>query len=72
MHVGASEHIGSKTYAGNPDTWSKVLATNLEAPMRLTRAFAPGMAEKKQGIIINISSIAGADQGYLRKPDDAY
>jgi short-subunit dehydrogenase len=29
--------------------------------MRLTRAFSPSMAKKKQGTIINIASISGED-----------
>ncbi len=28
--------------AGNPDDWDRTLYINLNAPMRLTRHFAPG------------------------------
>lgn len=45
--------------AGDPDEWEQTVHLNMLAPMRLTRAVAPGMADKQDGIIINISSVAG-------------
>jgi NAD(P)-dependent dehydrogenase (short-subunit alcohol dehydrogenase family) len=39
------------------DEWHRVMRTNLDGPFLCTRAFAPGMIEKKFGRIINMTSI---------------
>lgn len=39
------------------DDWDLTLATNLTAPFLLTRAYAPRMAERGWGRIINITSL---------------
>jgi NAD(P)-dependent dehydrogenase (short-subunit alcohol dehydrogenase family) len=39
--------------------WDRLLETNLTSYMRLSRALAPGMIERKWGRIIHISSILG-------------
>lgn len=44
--------------AGDPDEWEKVMAVNVSAPMRITRHIAPIMVERKEGVIINIASVA--------------
>lgn len=41
------------------DEWEKLLAVNLKAPERYIRLFLPSMIFKKQGRIINISSMWG-------------
>jgi len=41
-----------------PEQWDAILNTNLRGVYYCTRAFAPGMMERKTGHIINISSIA--------------
>jgi short-subunit dehydrogenase len=41
------------------EKWEEVLRVNLVAPMRLTHHFLPGMIERRQGHIVNISSAAG-------------
>jgi NAD(P)-dependent dehydrogenase (short-subunit alcohol dehydrogenase family) len=38
--------------------WQRILELNLLAPVRLDRAFLPGMLERKSGVVIHISSIA--------------
>jgi 3-oxoacyl-[acyl-carrier protein] reductase len=43
--------------------WDKVLGINLKGMFQLTRAFLPGMVEKRDGAIINIASIAGMVAG---------
>jgi NAD(P)-dependent dehydrogenase (short-subunit alcohol dehydrogenase family) len=41
------------------DDWDTTMAVNLRAPFLLARALVPGMIERRQGKIINISSQAG-------------
>ncbi|CAD7702496.1 unnamed protein product [Ostreobium quekettii] len=52
---------GMSPLAGDPDEWEKLLMLNLMAAMRLTRRLAPGMVERNEGTIINISSILGLE-----------
>lgn len=42
-----------------PDSWHKVIETNLSSCFNMCRAVVPGMRERKSGRIINISSING-------------
>jgi 3-oxoacyl-[acyl-carrier protein] reductase len=42
------------------ETIKQMMQVNLVAPLRLVRAIAPGMIERKYGRIVNISSIWGA------------
>lgn len=46
-----------------PESITQVLNENLLAHMALTRLFLPGMLRKKQGAVINISSIWGQTGG---------
>ena len=41
------------------DTWERVLAVNLTAPMRLARAVLPRMLDQQRGSIVNVASEAG-------------
>ena len=47
FHLGAAEH------------WDDVLAVNLRQVFLVTHAFLPGMLERGQGVIVNVSSIEG-------------
>jgi NAD(P)-dependent dehydrogenase (short-subunit alcohol dehydrogenase family) len=38
------------------EEWRRVMATNIDGPFLCTRAFVPGMIEKKFGRIINVAS----------------
>ena len=38
--------LNHQCIAGDPDAWERMMAINLKAPMRLTRALAPGMVDK--------------------------
>lgn len=42
-----------------PETWEKILNTNLRGVFYCTRSFAPMMIRAKTGHIVNISSLAG-------------
>jgi NAD(P)-dependent dehydrogenase (short-subunit alcohol dehydrogenase family) len=51
------------------DKWDKVLAVNLRGPFLMSRAVLPGMRDRREGHIINISSESGieyyeGDSGY--------
>ena len=43
----------------DPDTWDKIINTNLRGVFYMMRAFAPALIENGGGDIINISSLAG-------------
>jgi 3-hydroxy acid dehydrogenase / malonic semialdehyde reductase len=48
-------------HQGSVDDWDQMIDTNLKGLLYVTRMVLPGMVERKQGHIINISSIAGHD-----------
>lgn len=48
---------------GNPDDWARMMDVNVKAPMRLTRALAPAMAKKGNGMIINIGDAEATHTG---------
>lgn len=41
-----------------PDTWDRLLAINLRAPIQLTHALLPGMSERRWGRLVHVSSDA--------------
>lgn len=42
-----------------PDDWDKVISTNLTGVYNVTKAFAPHFLRRRQGRIVNISSVIG-------------
>ena len=52
--IGVHERIDE----GDPEKWQQVFDTNLMGPLRILRAFLPGMKEKGKGHIIFISSVS--------------
>jgi len=60
-NAGVATGFGKSPIDDNPDEWDTMLAVNLAAPMRLVRLLGPSMAEKGNGVIINVSSVAGLD-----------
>ncbi|KAL0045638.1 hypothetical protein WJX82_000342 [Trebouxia sp. C0006] len=57
MSFDQGDNKGQSPLDGNPDDWDRTLYINLNAPMRLTRHFAPAMKEKGAGWILNVASI---------------
>ena len=43
----------------NQDDWDRVIDTNLKGMYITTRAFLPGLVRRKNGVILNIGSLAG-------------
>jgi NAD(P)-dependent dehydrogenase (short-subunit alcohol dehydrogenase family) len=56
-NVGGSTAPGGGALALDDAMWEDALQWNLLAAVRLDRAFLPGMVERKQGVIIHITSI---------------
>lgn len=48
----------SKLHEGSIDDWDAMIDTNVKGLLYVSRAVIPGMVQRKQGHIINISSIA--------------
>jgi NAD(P)-dependent dehydrogenase (short-subunit alcohol dehydrogenase family) len=46
-------------WQNDPDLWWECQAVNLRGPMLCCREVLPGMAARKQGRIVNVTSIAG-------------
>jgi NAD(P)-dependent dehydrogenase (short-subunit alcohol dehydrogenase family) len=45
--------------------WDEVMETNLGSVLRITRAIAPSMMERRTGAIINVASVAARNGGSL-------
>lgn len=56
-NLGGSDTPGGGYRALTDDDWLRSIQTNLLAPVRLDRAFLPGMTERGTGVIIHITSI---------------
>ncbi len=51
--------FGQKLYETPPDTWERLMNTNLRGPFYMMRTFFPLMIRSGAGHVINISSLAG-------------
>lgn len=58
-NLGGSSTPGGGFAALSDADWETTLHTNLLAPVRLDRAFLPGMLERGSGVIIHVASIQG-------------
>jgi 3-oxoacyl-[acyl-carrier protein] reductase len=45
------------------DFWRRVMAVNLDSIFLVTRAFLPAMIQQKNGVIVNVASVAGRNGG---------
>jgi len=50
-----------KIQNGNLDEWDEMIDTNIKGLLTFTRLIVPVMIEKKNGLIINVASIAGRE-----------
>jgi NAD(P)-dependent dehydrogenase (short-subunit alcohol dehydrogenase family) len=57
-NLGASNALPGGFEALTDDFWRNILDVNLMAPVRLDRAFIPGMIARGNGVVIHIGSIA--------------
>lgn len=53
--------VSGSAFEGDMTDWERCLKLNVLAPMGMTHAFSPGMVKRKDGLIINIGSIAGLE-----------
>lgn len=58
--------VPTKFWQAPPEAWTRIIATNLNGPMFMASAVAPGMIARKGGKIINIStsSVTMVRKGY--------
>jgi 3-hydroxy acid dehydrogenase / malonic semialdehyde reductase len=59
-NAGLARGLG-KIQDGNFDDWDEMIDTNIKGLLNFTRLVLPVMIEKKDGMIINIASIAGRE-----------
>jgi NAD(P)-dependent dehydrogenase (short-subunit alcohol dehydrogenase family) len=56
----AAEEQWAPVVAADMDVWKAIFDVNVFAAVRLIKAFAPGMAERGYGVVVNMSSIGGS------------
>ena len=49
----------------DPDNWDKLIAVNLTGAYNCIHEVLPGMRQRQDGVIINISSVAGLRAGTI-------
>jgi ribitol 2-dehydrogenase len=59
FHANAGSYVGGPIADGDPDQWDRMLNLNVNAAFRSVHAVLPHMIERKTGVIIMTSSIAG-------------
>jgi len=59
-NAGLARGLG-KIQDGNFDDWDEMIDTNIKGLLTFTRMIIPGMIERKDGLIINMASIAGRE-----------
>lgn len=58
-NIGGSLHTPFRFLEQSDEDWERVMAVNVTACVRTTRAFLPGMAKRGYGRIVNMGSKAG-------------
>lgn len=58
-NIGGSLHTPFRFLEQSDEDWDRVMAVNVTACVRATRAFVPGMMERGYGRVINMGSKAG-------------
>jgi NAD(P)-dependent dehydrogenase (short-subunit alcohol dehydrogenase family) len=56
----AAEEQWAPVAAADLEAWKAIFDVNVFAAVRLIKAFAPGMAERGYGVVVNMSSIGGS------------
>ena len=51
--------VAAKVWEVEPEEWGRVIAVNLGGTFNTIRLLAPGMIARRNGAIVNISSLAG-------------
>jgi uncharacterized protein len=64
----AGMSLGRSLLKAPPEDLDALLALNVAAVQRLTRAVLPGMVERRRGAVVNVSSVAG----FLAQPGSTY
>lgn len=54
----------------DPDEWDRVLDVNLKGQYVVARAVAPGMVERGEGAIVNVSSVADLPLERIGTPEE--
>jgi len=61
--AGVMSERTAKTLRTSPQEWRRVLGTNLDGVFATTRAFVPGMVERRSGRVVTLSACLGRMSG---------